>query len=107
MISRASACLLLLVILGNGPGQAQEYGARLGTVRRAGKVSYEPTGPRFLFDALDPTDDSEDPGGDDYVIGPGETVPEGCSCDTTPQPVQSLGLLLLLLVGLSIRGRRD
>lgn len=55
MISRASACLLLLVILCNGPGQAQEYGARLGTVRRAGKVSYEPTGPRFLFDALDPT----------------------------------------------------
>jgi hypothetical protein len=55
MKSRASACLLLLVILSNGAGQAQEYGARLGTVRRAGKVSYEPTGPRLLFDALDPT----------------------------------------------------
>jgi hypothetical protein len=53
--SRASACVLLLVILSTGAGQAQDYGARLGTVRRGGKVSYEPTGPRFLFDALDPT----------------------------------------------------
>ncbi|MFP6626342.1 MAG: hypothetical protein VCA74_04685, partial [Deltaproteobacteria bacterium] len=55
MKSRASACVLLLVILSTGAGQAQDYGARLGTVRRGGKVSYEPTGPRFLFDALDPT----------------------------------------------------
>ena len=34
--------------------QGQEYGARLGTVQRGGKVSFEPTGPGVLFDALDP-----------------------------------------------------
>jgi len=32
----------------------QDYGARLGTVQRGGKVSFEPTGPGVLFDALDP-----------------------------------------------------
>ena len=35
-------------------GFGQDYGARLGTVRRGGQVSYEPTGPGVLFDALDP-----------------------------------------------------
>jgi hypothetical protein len=34
--------------------QAQEYGARLGTVQRGGQVSYEPRGPGVFFDALDP-----------------------------------------------------
>ncbi len=34
---------------------AQDYGSRLGTVKRGGKISYEPTGPGVLFDALDPT----------------------------------------------------
>ena len=33
---------------------AQDYGARLGTVKRGGKVSFEPRGPGVLFDALDP-----------------------------------------------------
>jgi len=33
---------------------AQDYGARLGTTQRGGKVSFEPTGPGVLFDALDP-----------------------------------------------------
>jgi len=33
---------------------AQDYGARLGTVKRGGKVSFEPAGPGVLFDALDP-----------------------------------------------------
>ncbi len=33
---------------------AQEYGSRLGTVQRGGRVSFEPTGPGVLFDALDP-----------------------------------------------------
>ncbi len=34
---------------------AQTYGSRLGTIKRGGKVSFEPTGPGVLFDALDPT----------------------------------------------------
>ncbi|MBT4976757.1 MAG: hypothetical protein HOM86_05380, partial [Gemmatimonadetes bacterium] len=34
---------------------AQDYGSRLGTVKRGGKVSFEPTGPGVLFDALDPS----------------------------------------------------
>ena len=33
---------------------AQDYGVRLGTTVRGGVVSYEPTGPGVLFDALDP-----------------------------------------------------
>jgi len=33
---------------------AQDYGTRLGNVQRGGKVSFEPTGPGVLFDALDP-----------------------------------------------------
>ncbi|MEW6754533.1 MAG: hypothetical protein AB1505_26655 [Candidatus Latescibacterota bacterium] len=34
--------------------EAQDYGARLGTVQRGGRVTFEPTGPGVLFDALDP-----------------------------------------------------
>jgi hypothetical protein len=33
---------------------AQEFGARLGTVKRGGWLTYEPTGPGVVFDALDP-----------------------------------------------------
>ena len=33
---------------------AQEFGARLGTVKRGGRLTYEPTGPGVVFDALDP-----------------------------------------------------
>jgi hypothetical protein len=47
--------LALLVLVLSGPSLwGQEYGARLGTVQRGGKVSYEPTGPGVIFDALDP-----------------------------------------------------
>lgn len=47
-------CAILLVSLFAVAGHAQTYGARLGTVQRGGKVSFEPTGPGVLFDALDP-----------------------------------------------------
>ena len=47
---RALLCLPLLA----GVLDAQDYGARLGTVKRGGKVSFEPRGPGVLFDALDP-----------------------------------------------------
>ena len=48
--------LTLLVLLCYAPPtlDAQDYGARLGTVKRGGKVSFEPRGPGVLFDALDP-----------------------------------------------------
>jgi len=45
---------LLLLVLWSIDAPAQEYGARLGTVKRGGKVSFEPTGPGVLFGALDP-----------------------------------------------------
>ena len=45
--------LLLLLLLPLSAG-AQEYGARLGVVKRGGRVSFEPRGPGVLFDALDP-----------------------------------------------------
>ncbi|MEW6750787.1 MAG: hypothetical protein AB1505_07390 [Candidatus Latescibacterota bacterium] len=44
-------CLVALVSL---PSLAQDYGARLGTVKRGGLVSFEPRGPGVLFGALDP-----------------------------------------------------
>ena len=46
----------MLLSLSGGPRDlhGQDYGARLGTVKRGGRVSYEPTGPGVLFDALDP-----------------------------------------------------
>ena len=34
--------------------EAQEFGARLGTVTRGGRVTFEPAGPGILTDALDP-----------------------------------------------------
>jgi len=47
--------IILLILLIEVTGvQAQDYGVRLGTVKRGGQVSYEPTGPGVLFDALDP-----------------------------------------------------
>ena len=45
--------LLALVFSATTIG-AQDYGARLGTVQRGGKVSFEPTGSGVLFGALDP-----------------------------------------------------
>ena len=51
--SLAVACLLLGLWPGE-PARAQDYGVRLGTVVRGGEVSYEPTGPGVLIDALDP-----------------------------------------------------
>ena len=44
----------LLVVLLVNAAQAQDYGARLGTIQRGGRVTYEPRGPGVLFDALDP-----------------------------------------------------
>ncbi|MDP6018733.1 MAG: hypothetical protein QGI32_21750, partial [Candidatus Latescibacteria bacterium] len=35
-------------------GFGQDYGSRLGQIQRGGEVSFEPTGPGVLFDALDP-----------------------------------------------------
>ena len=46
------AILLLHLLL--QPLAAQDYGSRLGTVKRGGKVSFEPRGSGVLFDALDP-----------------------------------------------------
>ena len=48
-------CVVLMILLmGGSEVCAQDYGARLGTVKRGGRVSFEPTGPGVLFDALDP-----------------------------------------------------
>ena len=33
---------------------AQNYGNRLGTIKRGGEVSFEPQGPGVLFGSLDP-----------------------------------------------------
>lgn len=49
-----SLWVLLFLSLLSLPLAAQDYGARLGTVKRGGKVSFEPRGPGVLFDALDP-----------------------------------------------------
>lgn len=46
--------LLLVLVAWAMEANAQDYGARLGTVKRGGKVSFEPTGPGVLFGALDP-----------------------------------------------------
>ena len=46
--------LILILLLSTTALDAQGYGARLGTVKRGGKVSFEPRGPGVLFDALDP-----------------------------------------------------
>jgi len=54
ILSLAATCLLLGA-WGAGPAQGQDYGVRLGTVSRGGAVTYEPTGPGVLFDALDPS----------------------------------------------------
>ncbi|MBT3341579.1 MAG: hypothetical protein HN712_17605 [Gemmatimonadetes bacterium] len=45
---------LLMGLLMVASATAQDYGARLGTVKRGGRLSFEPTGPGILFDALDP-----------------------------------------------------
>ncbi|MFH1566661.1 MAG: hypothetical protein ABIL09_01585 [Gemmatimonadota bacterium] len=49
------SCLLMAVLMAATAQMvcAQDFGARLG-VRRGGEVSYEPTGPGVIFDALDP-----------------------------------------------------
>ena len=46
--------ILPLLVLGITALDAQ-YGSRLGTVQRGGKVSFEPRGPGVLFGALDPS----------------------------------------------------
>ena len=52
MISR-NLLLAALVLLTTAVA-AQNFGARLGAAKRGGRVSYEPTGPGVIFDALDP-----------------------------------------------------
>ena len=52
---RATLGLILLMLIAALSVDAQDYGSRLGTVKRGGKVSFEPTGPGVLFDALDPS----------------------------------------------------
>jgi hypothetical protein len=46
--------VVVAVVLGVEPGQSQEYGSRLGSIQRGGEVSFQPTGPGVLMDALDP-----------------------------------------------------
>ena len=48
------ALMSLLAALLVDAAQAQDYGARLGTIQRGGRVTYEPRGPGVIFDALDP-----------------------------------------------------
>ena len=45
---------IFLLCLLCATARAQDYGSRLGNIQRGGKVSFEPTGPGMLFDALDP-----------------------------------------------------
>ena len=51
-LALAAGMVLLLAMAASV--QAQDFGARLGTIKRGGRVTYEPTGPGVLFDALDP-----------------------------------------------------
>ena len=50
----ATLWLILLCVLTAHTAFAQDYGSRLGVAQRGGVVSFEPTGPGVLFDALDP-----------------------------------------------------
>ncbi len=52
--SRYFLSYVSFLILASIPVQAQDYGSRLGDVRRGGEISYEPRGPGVLFGALDP-----------------------------------------------------
>ena len=45
---------IAILWLGSAAADAQEYGARTGTVKRGGVVSFEPQGPGVLFGSLDP-----------------------------------------------------
>ena len=59
MRRQLSTFLLLSLVALLAVGQpdrvyAQGSGSRLGTVKRGGRASFEPTGPGVLFDALDP-----------------------------------------------------
>ena len=51
---KSTLLALLLIAALAMQARAQDYGTRLGTVKRGGKVSFEPRGPGVLFDALDP-----------------------------------------------------
>ena len=54
LMRRFVQTFLPLLLLLHVTVHAQDYGARLGNIQRGGKVSFEPTGPGVLFDALDP-----------------------------------------------------
>ena len=47
-------CVTGSFVLASAQLSAQDYGARLGSVKRGGELSYEPQGPGVLFGALDP-----------------------------------------------------
>ena len=53
---RQAATILVAVALAatTSSAVAQEYGSRLGNIRRGGEVSFDPRGPGVLFGALDP-----------------------------------------------------
>ena len=55
-IGRPAATILVAAALAAtfSSAAAQEYGSRLGNVRRGGEVSFDPRGPGVLFGALDP-----------------------------------------------------
>ncbi len=53
MLAGLTGCALGALLL--SPLAAQDYGVRLGQIQRGGRVSFEPTGPGVLFDAVDPT----------------------------------------------------
>ena len=48
----ALAAVIVLLLAMAASVQAQGFGARLGTIKRGGRVTYKPTGPGVLFDAL-------------------------------------------------------
>ena len=56
IVVRIGISLALLLFFSDvKPVLSQGYGSQLGVVKRGGKVSWEPTGPGVLFDALDPS----------------------------------------------------
>ncbi len=53
-LGRWSVLVMLCLLVSTRPILAQEYGARLGTIKQGGGVYFEPQGPGVLFGALDP-----------------------------------------------------
>ena len=53
-MDRCGLLVLTVLLAALAPSFAQDYGNRLGDIRRGGEVSYAPRGPGVLFGALDP-----------------------------------------------------